>query len=101
MIAEKIFNLKDKVFIVAGGSGQLGFSLSEVLSKMGAQVAIVDLDIENANEKIKLSSEKNISTFTGDITDEENIEDLIKTQIVLISTGPERDQTILLDDNLF
>ena len=31
----------------------------------------------------------------------EYIEDLIKTQIVLISTGPERDQTILLDDNLF
>ena len=31
----------------------------------------------------------------------ECIEDLIKTQIVLISTGPERDQTILLDNNLF
>ena len=76
MVAEKIFNLKDKVFIVAGGSGQLGFSLSEVLSKMGAKVAIVDLDIENANEKIKLSSEKNIFTFYGDITDEKNIREV-------------------------
>ena len=31
----------------------------------------------------------------------ECIEDLIKTQIVLISTGPERNQTIMLQDSLF
>tara|TARA_B100001287_G_scaffold190055_1_gene160561 strand:- start:346 stop:1551 length:1206 start_codon:yes stop_codon:yes gene_type:complete len=31
----------------------------------------------------------------------DKIEELIKTPIVLISTGPERDQTILLNDSLF
>jgi adenylosuccinate synthase len=31
----------------------------------------------------------------------DRIEELVKTPIVLISTGPERDQTIVLNNSLF
>jgi NAD(P)-dependent dehydrogenase (short-subunit alcohol dehydrogenase family) len=57
---EKLFSLKNKVVIVAGGAGQIGFSFCEILSKAGARVVIFDLDIDMANQKISKIKNKEI-----------------------------------------
>lgn len=48
---EKLFSIKNKIVLVAGGSGQIGFSFCEILSRAGAKVVILDLDIELAQKK--------------------------------------------------
>ena len=77
MVVNKLFDLKEKVYIVAGGSGQIGFSISKALAEIGAMVAIVDLDIDNAKRKLKLcKNPNNISLYNADITNEKNIIDV-------------------------
>ena len=49
----KLFSLHNKVIIVAGGAGQIGFSFSEILADAGAQVIIADIDEEMAMRKIR------------------------------------------------
>lgn len=51
-IVEQIFSLKDRVIIVAGGAGQIGFSVSTILADAGATVVIADIDTEMAQDKI-------------------------------------------------
>ena len=58
-LVEKIFSLEDEVVIIAGGSGQIGFELCNIVVDMGAKVIIADDDTEMAFEKIdKLSKNK-------------------------------------------
>ena len=52
-IVNKLFSLEDKVIIVAGGAGQIGIELCNILVDMKATVIIADLDIDMAKEKIK------------------------------------------------
>ena len=42
-----LFNLEKKTIIIAGGAGQIGFSMCEAILSYGARVIVVDLDIEN------------------------------------------------------
>ena len=69
---ENIFSLKNKIVIIAGGSGQIGFSFCEILLKVGAKVIIFDLDIELAKKKsIEFKNDnfyKNINFFKVDVT---------------------------------
>jgi NAD(P)-dependent dehydrogenase (short-subunit alcohol dehydrogenase family) len=79
---EKLFSLENKVIIVAGGAGQIGFSFCEVLSRAGARVVIFDLDSEMANHKIsKLSTKEmnnKIDFFKVDVTNRLEIEKSLK-----------------------
>ena len=50
-----LFSLKDKNVVVAGGGGQIGFSLVEILVDAGANVIIADLDDAQALNKVKKS----------------------------------------------
>lgn len=59
-----LFNLKDKLIIVAGGAGQIGFAFVEILADARAHVVVADIDEEMANEKI---SSLDLSTFEGKI----------------------------------
>jgi NAD(P)-dependent dehydrogenase (short-subunit alcohol dehydrogenase family) len=52
-LVEQLFSLKDRVIIVAGGAGQIGFSVSTILADAGATVVIADIDTEMAEEKIR------------------------------------------------
>lgn len=58
----KLFNLENRVIIVAGGGGQIGFALCEILAEAGAIVAITDIDIEMANQKIEAVNDLNIKS---------------------------------------
>ena len=49
---EKLFSLKDKKLVIAGGAGQIGYELSKNLVHLGAQVVIADLDTDMANQKL-------------------------------------------------
>jgi NAD(P)-dependent dehydrogenase (short-subunit alcohol dehydrogenase family) len=47
-----LFSLKNRVVVVAGGAGQIGFSVSTILADAGATVVIADIDTEMAKDKI-------------------------------------------------
>lgn len=49
----KLFNLNDRVIVVAGGAGQIGFSFCEILADAGATIVLADIDVEMALEKLK------------------------------------------------
>lgn len=78
-----LFNLKNKNIIVAGGAGQIGFAFCEILADAGARVAILDIDIKMASEKLdNVSNEvirNNISVFKTDVTNQENIISVVKS----------------------
>ena len=48
---ENLFTLTDKVAVVIGGGGVLAGTMAEGLAKAGANVAILDLNLENATKK--------------------------------------------------
>jgi len=78
-LVNKLFNLKDKVIIVAGGAGQIGFSFCEILVDAGAQVIIADSDIEMATEKLGNSNlENSIIVYRLDVTSEPSVKDLFR-----------------------
>lgn len=51
-IVNELFNLKNRLVVVAGGAGQIGFSFCTILADAGATVVIADLDFEMAKNKI-------------------------------------------------
>lgn len=51
-ITDKLFDLKDKVIVLGGGAGQIGFSMALALADAGARVAITDIDTEMAESKL-------------------------------------------------
>ena len=51
-LINQLFNLKDRVIIVAGGAGQIGFSFCRILADAGATVIIGDLDVEMGQSKV-------------------------------------------------
>lgn len=59
-IVESLFGLKEKLIVVAGGAGQIGFSMSIILADAGAKVIVADLDIEMAENKINEIEEDEI-----------------------------------------
>jgi NAD(P)-dependent dehydrogenase (short-subunit alcohol dehydrogenase family) len=44
------FNLKDRVAIVTGGGGQLGFEFCKTLAEAGASVVAADLNMDLASK---------------------------------------------------
>lgn len=76
-IVKKIFDLTDRIIIVAGGAGQIGFSFCEILADAGATVIIADIDYEMAKNKIdnlkQNNLKNNISAVHLDVSNPENI----------------------------
>lgn len=54
MFLQELFGLDGKVAVVIGGGGVLGGAMAQGLAKAGANVAIVDLNLENAKQKVEL-----------------------------------------------
>lgn len=51
-LTEILFGLEGRNIVVAGGAGQIGFSMCQILADAGANVIIADIDIEMARVKI-------------------------------------------------
>lgn len=64
-LTQKLFSLKDKNIIVAGGAGQIGFPMALILVDAGANVIIADQDLDLANKKLsQVNSNKIKSKLT-------------------------------------
>lgn len=48
----ELFSLEGKNVVVAGGAGQIGFAMVQILFDAGANIYIADLDVEMANQKL-------------------------------------------------
>ena len=80
---EKLFSLEGKTAIVTGASQGLGREMALALSEAGADVSIVDIDIENGEkvvEEIKKIGKKAIF-IKADVSKEEDIDLMIKKQL--------------------
>ena len=83
---EEMFSLKGKVAAVIGGGGVLAGSMAQGLAKAGADIAILDLNAENAekmSESIKALGVKAVA-ITVDATSKEGLikaEEKIKTEL--------------------
>ena len=52
----ELFSLEEKNIVVAGGAGQIGFAMVQILADAGANVCIADIDSEMAIQKIEKDS---------------------------------------------
>jgi len=77
----QLFDLSNKTIIVAGGSGQIGFALCQILAEAGANVAIADIDTELANDKIskwEYNHKKRIKVFYLNVRDKFEVESVFE-----------------------
>jgi len=73
-----LYDLADRVAIVTGGAGTLGFAMSESLAELGARVVIASRNVDNCQEKAALIAEGGGEAvgMKLDITQEDSIHDL-------------------------
>jgi len=75
------FDLRNKTIVLTGCAGRVGSRFSEILSKAGANLILVDKDIEK-NEKLykKIKKQYKTNCFVSniDITNTNEIDDLVK-----------------------
>jgi NAD(P)-dependent dehydrogenase (short-subunit alcohol dehydrogenase family) len=71
---------KDKVAIITGGSGSIGFTTARRMAKEGAQVLIVDVDEEELRRKSTEAKNDglSISHFKADVTDGKQVEGYVE-----------------------
>ena len=76
------FDLRNKTIVLTGSAGRVGSRFSEILSKAGANLVLIDKDIEK-NEKLfkKIKKQYKIRCLISniDITDASKIDNLVKT----------------------
>ncbi|MBE1556306.1 SDR family NAD(P)-dependent oxidoreductase [Sporosarcina limicola] len=70
---EKLVGLKDKVAVVTGAASGIGFATSQLLSKAGCHVVLLDINTEAGNEKTNEINEQGgkATFFTCDVTSHE------------------------------
>jgi len=71
----KLFSLKDKNIVVAGGAGQIGFAMVQILADAGANIILADIDDEMAREKVESDKLQNISIIKLDVSDTASIQE--------------------------
>lgn len=78
-LLDKIFGLHGKTAIIIGGGGVLGGCMAEGLAKGGADIAILDLSLENAKKKAKALSIYGVKAFAFQV-DASNKDQIIKAE---------------------
>lgn len=74
-----LFSLKNKNVVVAGGGGQIGFSMVEILHDAGANVIIADIDVDMSTDKVKKAGLiERIQIIKLDVSDENSVNDFCK-----------------------
>jgi NAD(P)-dependent dehydrogenase (short-subunit alcohol dehydrogenase family) len=81
-IIDRLFKLDNRVIILAGGAGQIGFQMALALADAGAKVAIADVDPEMANQKIRELEDRNLATkmkvYSIDVCSKDQVKNLFK-----------------------
>ena len=57
------FGLRDRVAVVTGGGGQLGFEFCKTLAEAGGAVVVADLNVELARKTAKHLTDNGYSAF--------------------------------------
>ena len=83
---EELYSLKDKVAVVIGGGGVLAGKMAEGLGKAGANIAILDLSLENAGKQAEHIAGFGVKTIAIKVdaskkTDVENAEKEVVEQL--------------------
>lgn len=72
--------IKDRTFIITGGSSGLGLATAEDLYSQGGYVVLLDLNEEAGQEAAKQLG-SNATFYECDVTDTESIEKAIKSSV--------------------
>jgi NAD(P)-dependent dehydrogenase (short-subunit alcohol dehydrogenase family) len=78
--SSELFSLANKVVVVTGGAGLLGQVFCQALVDVGADVAIVDLDLASAEtvaQRINKSEAQKVVAFGSDITSPESVTQMV------------------------
>ena len=79
---EKLFNLKGKTALIAGGAGLLGTQIAEALAEQGANIVIASRNIDACkNKALELSNKYNQieTSYTQlDLINKQSINDCIR-----------------------
>jgi NAD(P)-dependent dehydrogenase (short-subunit alcohol dehydrogenase family) len=82
--SSELFSLSNKVVVVTGGAGLLGQVFCQALVDVGANVAIVDLDLASAETiamKISKSDAQKVVAFGSDITSPESVTQMVENVV--------------------
>ncbi|TXD82641.1 SDR family oxidoreductase [Subsaximicrobium wynnwilliamsii] len=71
---------KDKVVIITGGSGSIGFNTAQKLASEGAKIHLVDIDEDALKSKVKEAKKKDysMSYSVADVTKSKDVETYVK-----------------------
>ena len=80
MYLKEIFGLNGKVAVVIGGGGVLAGAMAEGLARAGAHIAIVDLNLENAEKQAEKIRERSANAYAirADASKKEDVENAAK-----------------------
>ena len=75
--------LENRVAIITGGSGQIGFTTAKRLAAEGAKVMLVDIDEDSLKEKEKEAKEHNfeMSYVKADVTNADDVKNYVNKTI--------------------
>lgn len=93
--------LQDKVAIITGAAGGIGFAAAEVFAREGAKVAMADFNVEQGEELARGLQEKgyDVSFFQVNVADRESVDEMVtnvlsaygKIDILVNNAGITRD----------
>lgn len=71
-----LFNLENKVAIVTGGSGYLGFEMAKALLEAGTKVVLLGTNQEKIQRKIQSLDTEKVEGFVCNVLDEQNVREV-------------------------
>lgn len=73
---KELMNIKNRVAIITGGAGNIGFAIAETLAELGARIVLLDINKAKCDEKTALITRKYcVQTFSlkVDLTKENSV----------------------------
>ena len=73
----EMFGIEGRVVAITGGCGGIGYGLAEGLAKLGAKIALIDINQEKLEEAAKKLAEKTgaqVRGYSANITDEASVD---------------------------
>jgi NAD(P)-dependent dehydrogenase (short-subunit alcohol dehydrogenase family) len=81
---QTLYDIEDRVAVVVGGAGQIGYTFTEILAEKKAIVAVAELSRDGVAERVQEANAKYPSTvvnFDVDITDEASVDGMVTAVI--------------------